>query len=153
MYQQLCLSVSRYKEGRVINQRPEFKIKRMRVHLNHALEIKEVYQEDAGLYTVALRNTAAALERRLNITLVVNGEYCFSLNQIKSGGVKKTNRLVDHISSPPVPPQIHEKEVAEPSSPYPSGSSQTLTCTAYGLPAPNISWQWRPWGPCVLSRQ
>ncbi|XP_016895031.1 vascular endothelial growth factor receptor 3 [Cynoglossus semilaevis] len=113
-----------YKEGRVINQRPEFKIKRMRVHLNHALEIKEVYQEDAGLYTVALRNTAAALERRLNITLVVN-----------------------------VPPQIHEKEVAEPSSPYPSGSSQTLTCTAYGLPAPNISWQWRPWGPCVLSRQ
>uniref|UniRef100_A0A7N8YBL4 Vascular endothelial growth factor receptor 3 n=1 Tax=Mastacembelus armatus TaxID=205130 RepID=A0A7N8YBL4_9TELE len=44
-------------------------------------------------------------------------------------------------------PQIHEKEVAEPSSPYPSGSSQTLTCTAYGVPAPTISWQWRPWGP------
>uniref|UniRef100_A0A665UV57 Vascular endothelial growth factor receptor 3 n=1 Tax=Echeneis naucrates TaxID=173247 RepID=A0A665UV57_ECHNA len=44
-----------------------------------------------------------------------------------------------------VPPQIHEKELAEPSSPYPSGSSQTLTCTAFGLPAPNISWQWRAW--------
>lgn len=72
----------------------------MRVHLNHALEIKEVYQEDAGLYTVALRNTAAALERRLNITLVVNGEYCFSLNQIKSGGVEKKNKTDSLTTSP-----------------------------------------------------
>uniref|UniRef100_A0AAQ5YM85 Vascular endothelial growth factor receptor 3 n=1 Tax=Amphiprion ocellaris TaxID=80972 RepID=A0AAQ5YM85_AMPOC len=94
----------------------------MRMHLNHALEIKDVCQEDSGIYTVVLKNSAATLERRLNITLVVN-----------------------------VPPQIHEKEVADPSNPYPSGSSQTLTCTAYGLPAPNISWQWRPWGPCVLN--
>ncbi|XP_055368489.1 vascular endothelial growth factor receptor 3 isoform X2 [Betta splendens] len=111
-----------YKDGKLINQRPEFRMKRVRMHLNHALEIKDVCQDDAGLYTVALRNRGAALERRLNITLVVN-----------------------------VPPQIHEKEVAEPSSPYPSGSSQTLTCTAYGLPTPRVSWQWRPWGPCVLS--
>eukprot|EP00064_Thunnus_orientalis_P000127 superscaffoldBa00000006_g127 len=111
-----------YKDGKLINERPEFKMKRMRMHLNHALEIKDVCQEDSGLYMVVLKNNAAALEKRLNITLVVN-----------------------------VPPQIHEKEVAEPSSPYPSGSSQTLTCTAYGLPAPNISWQWRAWGPCVLN--
>ncbi|XP_074504407.1 vascular endothelial growth factor receptor 3 [Sebastes fasciatus] len=111
-----------YKDGKLINQRPEFKIKRMRMHLNHVLEIKDVCQEDSGIYTVLLRNSAAALERRLNITLVVN-----------------------------VPPQIHEKEVADPSSPYPSGSSQTLTCTAYGLPAPTVSWQWRAWGPCVLN--
>ncbi|KAM3612751.1 uncharacterized protein V6R79_013889 [Siganus canaliculatus] len=111
-----------YKDGKMINQRPEFKMKRMRMHLNHALEIKDVCQEDSGLYTVVLKNGAAGLERRLNITLFVN-----------------------------VPPQIHEKEVADPSSPYPSGSSQTLTCTAYGLPAPNVSWQWRPWGPCVLN--
>ncbi|XP_031713580.1 vascular endothelial growth factor receptor 3 [Anarrhichthys ocellatus] len=111
-----------YKDGKLINQRPEFRMKRMRMHLNHALEIKDVCQEDSGLYAVVLRNSAAALERRLNITLVVN-----------------------------VPPQIHEKEVADPSSPYPSDSSQTLTCTAYGLPAPNVSWQWRPWGPCVLN--
>uniref|UniRef100_A0AAQ5XVF3 Vascular endothelial growth factor receptor 3 n=1 Tax=Amphiprion ocellaris TaxID=80972 RepID=A0AAQ5XVF3_AMPOC len=109
-----------YKDGKLINQRPEFKMKRMRMHLNHALEIKDVCQEDSGIYTVVLKNSAATLERRLNITLVVN-----------------------------VPPQIHEKEVADPSNPYPSGSSQTLTCTAYGLPAPNISWQWRPWGPCI----
>uniref|UniRef100_A0A4W6DFR5 Vascular endothelial growth factor receptor 3 n=1 Tax=Lates calcarifer TaxID=8187 RepID=A0A4W6DFR5_LATCA len=98
------------------------KLKKMKIHLNHALEIKDVCLEDSGRYTVVLKNSAAALERRLNITLVVN-----------------------------VPPQIHEKEVADPSSPYPSGSSQTLTCTAYGIPAPNISWQWRAWGPCVLN--
>ncbi|XP_056138571.1 vascular endothelial growth factor receptor 3 [Lampris incognitus] len=109
-----------YKEGKPITQRPEFRIKRMRVHLNHALEIKDVCQDDSGHYSVVLKNSAAALEKRLNITLVVN-----------------------------VPPQIHEKEVAEPSNPYPSGSSQMLTCTSYGHPAPNISWHWRAWGPCV----
>uniref|UniRef100_A0A7N8WVQ8 Vascular endothelial growth factor receptor 3 n=1 Tax=Mastacembelus armatus TaxID=205130 RepID=A0A7N8WVQ8_9TELE len=58
---------------------------------------------------------------------------------------------IDLLFTSPVLPQIHEKEVAEPSSPYPSGSSQTLTCTAYGVPAPTISWQWRPWGPCVIN--
>ncbi|GLD62043.1 vascular endothelial growth factor receptor 3, partial [Lates japonicus] len=110
-----------YKDGKLINP-DKSKIKRMKIHLNHALEIKDVCQEDSGRYTVVLKNSAAALERRLNITLVVN-----------------------------VPPQIHVKEVADPSSPYPSGSSQTLTCTAYGIPAPNISWQWRAWGPCVLN--
>uniref|UniRef100_A0A8C6KDN2 Vascular endothelial growth factor receptor 3 n=1 Tax=Nothobranchius furzeri TaxID=105023 RepID=A0A8C6KDN2_NOTFU len=91
----------------------------IRMHSNHALEVKDVCQEDSGMYTVVLKNRAASLEKRLNVTLVVN-----------------------------VPPQIHEKEVADPSSPYPSGSSQILTCTAYGLPAPSVIWQWRPWGPC-----
>lgn len=110
-----------FKDGKLINQRPELK-KRMRMHFNHALEIRDVCQEDAGSYTVVLKNRAAVLENRLNMTLVVN-----------------------------VPPQVHEKELADPSSPYLSGSSQTLTCTAYGLPAPNVSWQWRPWGPCVLN--
>ncbi|XP_051929096.1 vascular endothelial growth factor receptor 3 isoform X2 [Hippocampus zosterae] len=111
-----------YRDGKLINERPEFKMRRLRIHLNHALEIKDVGPGDAGLYTVVLKNNAAALERRLNITLVVN-----------------------------VAPQINEKEVAEPPNPYPSGSGQTLTCTAYGLPAPTVSWQWRKWGPCVLN--
>uniref|UniRef100_A0A672IXP7 Vascular endothelial growth factor receptor 3 n=1 Tax=Salarias fasciatus TaxID=181472 RepID=A0A672IXP7_SALFA len=108
-----------FKDGKLINQRPEFKMKRMRMHLNHALEIRAVCPEDAGLYTVVLKNRAALLEKRLDMKLLVN-----------------------------VPPQIHEKEVADPSTPYPSGGGQTLTCTADGLPAPNVSWQWRPWGPC-----
>uniref|UniRef100_A0A4W5RR04 Ig-like domain-containing protein n=1 Tax=Hucho hucho TaxID=62062 RepID=A0A4W5RR04_9TELE len=57
------------------------------------------------------------------------------------------------IRVPPstVPPQIHEKEIAAPSRPYRRGSSQTLTCTGYGRPAPNITWQWRAWSPCGLN--
>uniref|UniRef100_A0A3Q2DKZ1 Vascular endothelial growth factor receptor 3 n=1 Tax=Cyprinodon variegatus TaxID=28743 RepID=A0A3Q2DKZ1_CYPVA len=111
-----------YKDGVLINHRPEFKKKRIRMHSNHALEIKDVCQEDSGLYVVVLKNSAALLERRLNITLVVN-----------------------------VPPEIYEKKAAAPSSPYHRGSSQTLKCTAYGLPAPHISWQWRAWGPCNVN--
>uniref|UniRef100_A0A3B4AE65 Vascular endothelial growth factor receptor 3 n=1 Tax=Periophthalmus magnuspinnatus TaxID=409849 RepID=A0A3B4AE65_9GOBI len=111
-----------FKDGKSITQRSEFKIKRIRMHPKHVLEIRDVCREDAGVYTVLLRNTAAGLEQKLNVTLVVN-----------------------------VVPQIHEKEVAEPSSPYPSGSSHVLTCTAFGLPAPSMSWHWRDWGPCVLN--
>lgn len=69
----MCVT-SRYKDGKLINERPEFKMKRMRMHLNHALEIKDVCQEDSGLYMVVLKNNAAVLERRLNITLVINGK-------------------------------------------------------------------------------
>ncbi|MEQ2164027.1 hypothetical protein GOODEAATRI_002282 [Goodea atripinnis] len=108
-----------FKDGVLMNQRPEFKKKRIRMHSNHALEIKDVCQEDAGLYMVVLKNSAALLERRLNITLVVN--------------------------------EIYEKKAAAPSSPYRSGSSQTLKCTASGFPVPNISWKWRGWGPCVVN--
>lgn len=67
----LC-GVYRYKDGKPINQ---LKIKRMRVHLNHALEIRDVCQEDFGIYTVVLRNSAASLERRLNLTLLINGNW------------------------------------------------------------------------------
>ncbi|KAM9741441.1 vascular endothelial growth factor receptor 3 [Menidia menidia] len=106
-----------YKDGVLINT------KRMETHSNHSLEIKDVCHADSGLYTVVLKNSAAMLEERLNITLVVN-----------------------------VPPHIHEKEVTDHSSPYLSSNSQTLTCTAYGLPAPNITWQWRASdGSCVLN--
>lgn len=62
----------RYKDGKPINQ---LKIKRMRVHLNHALEIRDVCQEDFGIYTVVLRNSAASLEKGLNLTLLVNGNW------------------------------------------------------------------------------
>ncbi|RXM27295.1 Vascular endothelial growth factor receptor 3 [Acipenser ruthenus] len=90
---------------------------------HYVLEIREVSQLDAGNYTVVLRNSAARLERGLSLYLVIN-----------------------------VPPRIHEKEVASPTNIYPRGSRQTLTCTAYGVPAPSsVTWQWRPWGPCGLN--
>lgn len=56
-------------------------MKRMRMHPKHTLEIKDVRREDVGLYSVVLKNSAAALERRLNITLVVNGNLSDSGSQ------------------------------------------------------------------------
>ncbi|KAL4649213.1 vascular endothelial growth factor receptor 3 isoform X1 [Arapaima gigas] len=106
-----------YKDGKVINKRPEFN--RMKAQ-QYTLEIREVCQQDKGNYTIVVKNSAAFLERRLSLSLVVN-----------------------------VPPQIHEKEAAAPTNPYQRGSRQTLTCTTYGFPIPTtITWQWRPWGPC-----
>lgn len=49
-----------------------------------------------------------------------------------------------------VPPRIHEKEASSPSI-YSKRSPQALTCTVYGIPAPEvIQWQWRPWMPCRM---
>ncbi|XP_026796479.1 vascular endothelial growth factor receptor 3 isoform X3 [Pangasianodon hypophthalmus] len=104
----------------VITRRPEFS--RFKIH-SHNLEIRDVRREDAGDYTLVLKNSAAAIEKKLHFILIVN-----------------------------VPPQIHEKEAAAPSNPYRKGSRQTLTCTATGYPPPtNITWQWRPWSPCGLN--
>lgn len=63
----------RFRDGKKINHRPEFKMKKIKIHLNHALEIRDVCEQDSGLYSLVLKNSAAALEERLNITLVVNG--------------------------------------------------------------------------------
>ncbi|XP_050960376.1 vascular endothelial growth factor receptor 3 isoform X1 [Labeo rohita] len=108
-----------FKNGKLITRRPEFS--RFRVQ-QHALEIRDVCKQDAGEYTLVLKNTRAALEKRLNFTLIVN-----------------------------VPPQIHEKEAATPTNPYRKSSRQTLTCTATGTPPATITWQWRPWSPCSLN--
>lgn len=108
-----------YKNGKLISRRPEFS--RFKVQ-QQALEIRDVCKQDAGEYAVILRNTAAALEKKLNFTLIVN-----------------------------VPPQIHEKEASAPTNPYRKGSRQTLTCTATGNPPAIITWQWRPWSPCGLN--
>ncbi|XP_067240861.1 vascular endothelial growth factor receptor 3 isoform X2 [Chanodichthys erythropterus] len=108
-----------YKNGRQVTRWPEFS--RFKVQ-QQALEIRDVCKQDAGEYMLVLKNTPAALEKRLNFTLIIN-----------------------------VPPQIHEKEAATPTNPYRKGSRQTLTCTATGSPPASISWQWRPWSPCSLN--
>uniref|UniRef100_A0AAY4EPY7 Vascular endothelial growth factor receptor 3 n=1 Tax=Denticeps clupeoides TaxID=299321 RepID=A0AAY4EPY7_9TELE len=96
--------------------------KRMRAH-HHMLEIRDVCEQDSGNYTVVMKNVAASLEKQLSLTFVVN-----------------------------VPPQICEKKVVAPTNPYPRGTRQTLTCTAYGVPTPTtITWKWRPWSPCGLN--
>ncbi|XP_069849955.1 vascular endothelial growth factor receptor 3 isoform X1 [Dipodomys merriami] len=93
-------------------------------HSPHALVFKEVTEANAGVYTLALWNSAAGLQRNISLELVVN-----------------------------VPPHIHEKEASSPSI-YSRHSRQTLTCTAYGIPPPlSIQWHWRPWTPCKTFAQ
>ncbi|TRY81334.1 hypothetical protein DNTS_029760 [Danionella cerebrum] len=108
-----------FKNGKLVSSKISSRFKLQQ----HTLQIRDVCKQDAGEYTVVLRNTAMALERRLNFTLIVN-----------------------------VPPQIHEKEAAAPTNPYGIGTRQVLTCTATGNPPASISWQWRPWSPCGLKR-
>ncbi|NP_032055.1 vascular endothelial growth factor receptor 3 precursor [Mus musculus] len=93
-------------------------------HNPHALVLKEVTEASAGVYTLALWNSAAGLRQNISLELVVN-----------------------------VPPHIHEKEASSPSI-YSRHSRQTLTCTAYGVPQPlSVQWHWRPWTPCKTFAQ
>ncbi|XP_076878856.1 vascular endothelial growth factor receptor 3 isoform X2 [Brachyhypopomus gauderio] len=108
-----------YKNVTLIRKRAEFSRFRWQ---DHQLEIRDVRKEDAGTYTLILKNSAAAIEKKLHFTVIVNEL-----------------------------PQIHEKEASAAGNPHRWGSRQTLTCTATGSPPPQaITWQWRPWGPCGL---
>ncbi|XP_060053348.1 vascular endothelial growth factor receptor 3 isoform X3 [Erinaceus europaeus] len=93
-------------------------------HSPHALVLKDVTEASAGIYTLALWNSAAGLQCNISLELVVN-----------------------------VPPHIHEKEASSPSI-YSRHSRQALTCTAYGVPPPlSVQWYWRPWTPCRIFTQ
>ncbi|XP_058524851.1 vascular endothelial growth factor receptor 3 isoform X2 [Ochotona princeps] len=93
-------------------------------HSPHALVLKDVTEASAGIYTLALWNSAAGLRCNISLELVVN-----------------------------VPPHIHEKEASSPSI-YSHHSRQALTCTAYGVPQPlSVQWLWRPWTPCKTFTQ
>uniref|UniRef100_A0A8C8STW9 Vascular endothelial growth factor receptor 3 n=1 Tax=Pelusios castaneus TaxID=367368 RepID=A0A8C8STW9_9SAUR len=79
----------------------------------YSMQIKDVSEQNSGTYTLVLWNSLAGLEERISLQLIVN-----------------------------VPPHIHEKEASSPSI-YSRRSHQALTCTVYGIPAPEkIQWQW-----------
>lgn len=84
--------------------------------LGYQLIIKEVRQKDAGIFTISLSNQEKGLYRNLSYKLEVR-----------------------------VKPKISEEEVA-PVGPqtYITGQEQKLTCTAFGIPMPNITWFWQP---------
>lgn len=46
-------------------------------HSPHVLVLKEVTEASAGIYTLALWNTAAGLRRNISLELVVNGRSVF----------------------------------------------------------------------------
>lgn len=85
-----------------------------------ALNIREVKETDAGIYTVILTNKNTKEEERRSFQLLVN-----------------------------VPPRIIEKEMAVDTDVYLYGSSTTLSCTARGFPIPtHIQWEWMPKEDC-----
>ncbi|CAB1325393.1 unnamed protein product [Coregonus sp. 'balchen'] len=83
------------------------------------LLVKDVKQKDAGVFTIALGNKERGLYRNLSYTLVVR-----------------------------VRPMISEEEVASVDlQPYMFGKQHQLTCTAFGVPMPVITWLWQPCHP------
>lgn len=54
---------ARYKDRKAVSGR----------HSPHVLVLKEVTEASAGIYTLALWNTAAGLRRNISLELVVNG--------------------------------------------------------------------------------
>lgn len=56
-------SRARYKDRKAVSGR----------HSPHALLLKEVTEASAGIYTLALWNSAAGLRRNISLELVVNG--------------------------------------------------------------------------------
>ncbi|XP_039975481.1 vascular endothelial growth factor receptor kdr-like [Xiphias gladius] len=80
------------------------------------LIIADVQQKHAGVFTISLGNQVKGLYKNLSYTLVVN-----------------------------VKPIISEEELATVDvQPYMFGKQHQLTCTAYGLPLPTITWHWQP---------
>ncbi|KAJ8413190.1 hypothetical protein AAFF_G00091860 [Aldrovandia affinis] len=91
----------------------------------NSLLIRDVAEEDAGVYTALVGIQQYGLYRNLTLSLVVN-----------------------------VRPKIGEKAMSlqDPGT-YPRDSTQTLLCTSQGFPPPQIRWLWHPCpqtGPCEL---
>lgn len=91
-----------------------------RYHIEgYSLVIRDVSEEDAGKYTILVRNQEHGLCHNLTLTL-----------QVK------------------VRPQIGEKQVSlQDPGPIPEGSRQALHCTSHGIPPPHIHWSWHPCPP------
>ncbi|MBN3321676.1 VGFR1 factor, partial [Atractosteus spatula] len=81
----------------------------------NSLVIRDVSEEDAGVYTILVGIQQYSLYSNLTVSLVVN-----------------------------VKPQIGEKAVSQDPGTYARGSRQTLLCTAYAFPPPQIQWLWHP---------
>uniref|UniRef100_A0A8C1HXY4 receptor protein-tyrosine kinase n=2 Tax=Cyprinus carpio TaxID=7962 RepID=A0A8C1HXY4_CYPCA len=94
-----------------------------RYHVNgFSLVIRDVAEEDAGIYTILTGIQQYGLYQNLTLKLVVN-----------------------------VKPQIGEKTVSsqQPGT-VQRGSRQALHCTSHGVPPPQIQWLWHPCPPKVL---
>ncbi|KAM9740982.1 vascular endothelial growth factor receptor kdr-like isoform 1-T1 [Menidia menidia] len=85
----------------------------------YTLIITDLQLKHAGVYTINVGNKMTGLYRNMSYTLVVNVKPTISEAELPTMGVQ----------------------------PYMSGKQHQLTCTAYGLPSPNIIWFWQPCKP------
>ncbi|XP_066487976.1 vascular endothelial growth factor receptor 2 [Tiliqua scincoides] len=93
------------------------------IKLGYALTITEVTERDAGNYTVVLTNPVNKEKEMHTFHLAVN-----------------------------VPPQIGENALLAPVDSYKYGSTHTLTCTVYAVPAvAKIHWYWQLEEECSFS--
>ncbi|XP_050953554.1 vascular endothelial growth factor receptor 1 isoform X1 [Labeo rohita] len=84
-----------------------------------SLVIRDIAEEDAGIYTIRTGIQQYGLFQNLTLTLVVN-----------------------------VKPQIGEKTVSsQHPATVQRGSRQALHCTSHGVPPPQIQWLWHPCPP------
>ncbi|XP_012717253.3 vascular endothelial growth factor receptor kdr-like isoform X1 [Fundulus heteroclitus] len=83
---------------------------------NYSLSILELQRKHNGIFTISVGYTLKGLYRNLSYTLMVE-----------------------------VKPSISEAELSNQDvQPYLSGRQHQLTCTAFGEPLPEITWQWLP---------
>ncbi|XP_060783732.1 vascular endothelial growth factor receptor kdr-like [Neoarius graeffei] len=102
-----------YKDGLPINTSLCYEV------IGYDLNIKEVKEKDAGVFSIALSNQKKGLHRNISYTLFVK-----------------------------MKPRISEEEVALVSSrTYRLGQEHQLTCTVFGFPEPSITWLWQPCDP------
>ncbi|KAG7329168.1 hypothetical protein KOW79_007342 [Hemibagrus wyckioides] len=99
-----------YKDGFPINTSLCYEL------TGYNLNIKEVKEKDAGVFTIALSNLKYGLYRNISYTFFVK-----------------------------IKPRISEEEVAPLGlQTYRAGQEHQLTCTVFGFPKPNITWLWQP---------
>nr|XP_015207223.1 PREDICTED: vascular endothelial growth factor receptor kdr-like [Lepisosteus oculatus] len=85
----------------------------------YSLIIKEVKEKDAGTYTIALSNKHHGLYKNVTFNVIVYTK-----------------------------PKIYEVDVDKGElQTYAAGREQQITCTAFGIPAPEITWKWEPCTP------
>lgn len=143
----ICYNI-RLKDGTVAaEQCSRYRIK------GHSLVIRDVAEEDAGQYTILVRNQKHGLCRNLTLTLVVNGKCSVHDRPLARAVFNGCSNftlvsLCVSVACLTVRPQIGEKAVSlqDPGS-VPHGNRQALHCTSHGVPSPQIQWFWHPCPP------